>query len=108
MEEEKGGQDPKIEDEDVEENEEARRKQISFPENLWGSLDAIRENAKKGAHILEGVVNFSKCFEKAYETYGLTISKGLDVFEREMLKYNTLDTTTICMSSFCSEMKNMI
>lgn len=106
MEEEKGApESPTIEDE---EDEEAKKEQVSFSTNLWGSVDAIRENCKKGINILEGVTQFTKSFQKAYENYGLAISKSLDVFEREMLKYNTLDTTTICMSSFCSEMKNMV
>jgi hypothetical protein len=96
------------EEEEEEENEETKRKQISFPDNLWGSLEAIRDNAKKGTNILEGVINFTKSFKNAYDHYGLALLKALEVFEREMLKYNTLDTTTICMSSFCSEMKNMI
>lgn len=83
-----------------EESEESRRQQIDFSSNLWGSVDAIKENVKKGANILEGVINFTKSFQKAYDTYSQTIGKALEVFERDMLKYNTLDTTTICMSSF--------
>ena len=62
----------------------------------------------KGANILNGVINFSRSFHRAYETYALSVSKAVDLFEKEMLKYNTLDTTTICMSSFCSEMRSMI
>ena len=62
----------------------------------------------KGSNILNGVINFSKTLHKAYESYALSVSRAVDVFEKEMLKYNTLDTTTICMSSFCSEMRNMI
>jgi hypothetical protein len=83
-----------------EESEESKRNQIDFGTHLWGSVDAIKENVKKGANILEGVINFTKSFQKAYEVYSQTISKALEVFERDMLKYNTLDTTTICMSSF--------
>lgn len=106
MEEEKGEEhDPQPE---TEENEEVNQEQVSFPDNLWGSLESIRENAKKGTNILEGVIAFAKNFHRSYESYAANISKGLEGFEREMLKYNTLDTTTICMSSFCSEMKNML
>lgn len=93
MEEEKTGEPPALEGE--EDTEETKGDQINFADHLWGSLDAIRENAKKGTNILEGVITFSRSFQKAYENYGLAISKALDVFEREMLKYNTLDTTTI-------------
>lgn len=92
MEEEKESPLRKDEEDD---DEESKKKQVCFSENLWGSLDAIRDNAKKGHSILEGVINFTKSFNKAFENYGLAISKALDVFERDMLKYNTLDTTTI-------------
>ena len=91
-----------------ESSSEIRKSQISFSENLWGSLDAIKENSKKGALILEGISTFSKGFHRAYENYSLNITKALDHFEKDMLKYNCLDTTTIWMSSLCSEMRNMI
>lgn len=99
-EEEKAGDSTTEESLDVHETEQEREKQISFADHLWDSLDSIKENGKKGTNILEGVINFSKSYHRAYETYALNISKALDVFEREMLKYNSLDTTTICMSSF--------
>ena len=51
---------------------------------------------------------FQNNYHRAYENYALGIAKALDHFEREMLKYNGLDTTTIWMSSFCSEMRNMV
>ena len=98
---------PTPEQED-EENEEVKRKQIDFPLNLWGSLDAIKENAKKGANILDGVITFTKTIHKAYDTYQKTTESALEIFEKEMLKFSTLDTTMICMSSFSSEMKNML
>ena len=91
-----------------EESEEFKKKQIDFPLNLWGSLDSIKDNTKKGANILDGVINFTKSFHRAYDTYYQTVEKSLGVFEKEMLKYSTLDTTMICMSSFCAEMKNML
>ncbi|CAI2381472.1 unnamed protein product [Moneuplotes crassus] len=106
MEEEKVSTAPTARDD--EENEEFMRKQIDFPLNMWGSLESIRENTKKGANILEGVINFTKTFHKAYDTYQSTIEKALEIFEKEMLKFSTLDTTMICMSSFCAEMKNML
>lgn len=90
------------------ESEEEKAKSISFADHLWGSIDAIKENIRKGGNILDGVITFGKSFHKAYENYALAISKAIDVFEKDMLKYNSLDTTTICMSSFWSEMKNMI
>ena len=43
-----------------EESEEAKKKQVSFPIHLWGSLDSIKDNTKKGANILDGVINFTK------------------------------------------------
>ena len=81
------------------ESQEDKNRQVSFAENLWGSLDAIKDNAKKGANIMEGVLNFVKSFHRNYNIFTIGMYKALEVFEREMLKYNSLDTTTICMSS---------
>ncbi|CAI2372768.1 unnamed protein product [Moneuplotes crassus] len=93
---------------DQEENEELRRKQVDFPLNMWGSLEAIKENSKKGANICDALINFTKTFHRAYDTYRSTLEKSLKIFENEMLKFCTLDTTMICMSSFSAEMKNML
>ena len=91
-----------------EDTQEYKERQIDFPLNLWGSLEAIRDNSVKGAYVLDGVITFTKSFHKAYEVYESSINKALGIFEKEMLKFSTLDTTMICMSSFSTEMKNML
>lgn len=73
----------------------SKKMQISFSDNMWGSIDAIKENSKKGIMILEGLSNFSKGFHRSYETYTANIVKALDQFEKDIMKYNCLDTTTI-------------
>ena len=107
MEEEKSI-DPTAASNAIENSIENKKLQISFSDNMWGSIDAIRENSKKGVMILEGLSNFSKGFHRSYEIYSSNLTKALEHFEKDVMKYNCLDTTTIWMSSLCSEMRNMI
>ena len=57
--------------------------------------------------ILNQTIIINTNFHRAYENYALGISKALDHFEQEMLKYNWW-SSTIWMSSFWSEIRNLV
>jgi len=67
--------------------------------DLWDNLQAIGENAKKGAGHLMGLHHFCKNYEKVLQQFQLGLHKCSDQFEKEMLREKGFDTTTIAVTN---------
>ena len=78
---------------------EKERQVFSYEEDLQDSLHVIQANFKRGTHLLQGFSHFCRNFNRVMQTFSHGMLKCGEIFEKEMLDMNNLDTTTIAVTS---------